>query len=468
MVFRIESTNQIVSGVAVEMFHEGTDYWLPAGVTDASSGAQAIFAISAGLTIIIDGSVIGATDGIEYDNFGLVLSVGSRGEVRSISGLAAGDAVLDIAGAAQINNHGHIESSSGNGINLAGGNNVVTNFGIISGALNGLWIGQVGSVSNTVLNHGSISGGVHGSLARDVNGVLILGTATTLFNDGTITAVADGGAAIALGALSEGGGNFATITNQGSLVSLHGFGVDGSGAALGFLTLTNTGLISGGIRGTAGDDLISNSGTILGNVTIAEGADTFNNHGTVTGTVALGASDDRYDGRGGSVTDVVYGEDGMDTLLGGASDDLLSGDAGNDRLRGLAGDDSLSGGLGNDWLAGGLGDDTLSAGAGRDTMTGGAGEDVFVFASAAEAGRSLATRDQISDFTTKVDDIDLSAIKAGQIFIGSGTFATSGAAQVHYIAATGLLEGDTNGNGVADYAVFLHVGTVLAANDLIL
>ena len=66
------------------------------------------------------------------------------------------------------------------------------------------------------------------------------------------------------------------------------------------------------------------------------------------------------------------------------------------------------------------------------------------------------------------DTIDLHAIRAGQIFIGNAGFANSGTGQVRYSAATGLLQGDADGNGVADYALSLGAGTVLVAGDLIL
>ena len=78
------------------------------------------------------------------------------------------------------------------------------------------------------------------------------------------------------------------------------------------------------------------------------------------------------------------------------------------------------------------------------------------------------TRDQIADFATGVDQIDLSLIKVGQTFTASAAFANSGATQVHCKVANGLRQGDTNGNGTADHAIFLRAGTVLAAGNLIL
>ena len=54
------------------------------------------------------------------------------------------------------------------------------------------------------------------------------------------------------------------------------------------------------------------------------------------------------------------------------------------------------------------------------------------------------------------------------MFIGNAGFANSGTARVRYSAAIGLLQGDANGKGAADYALSLGAGTVLVAGDLIL
>ena len=69
-----------------------------------------------------------------------------------------------------------------------------------------------------------------------------------------------------------------------------------------------------------------------------------------TGTYRwLGAGDDLIDGEGGS--DTILGGDGNDTLRGGGSDDtILGGD----------GDDLINGNSGNDTAATGEGDDTVS------------------------------------------------------------------------------------------------------------
>ena len=104
------------------------------------------------------------------------------------------------------------------------------------------------------------------------------------------------------------------------------------------------------------------------------------------------------------------------------------------------GNDQLFGGSGNDRLSGGGGTDRLTGGSGADRMAGGGGADVFVFATATEAG-TLALHDTISDFTHLSDRLDLSAIQAGQVFIGAAGFSNV-AGQVRYNIANGRLTGD--------------------------
>ncbi len=127
------------------------------------------------------------------------------------------------------------------------------------------------------------------------------------------------------------------------------------------------------------------------------------------------------------------GKGGSDRLTGGAGDDILIGDGDvmTDGARGGA--DTLEGGDGNDWLYGdgrestatvtggadklygGDGRDHLIGGGGNDLLAGGADADWFVFAPGSGA-------DEISDFTSGADHIDLSAFDIAFEQLG---FATS-------------------------------------------
>ena len=71
----------------------------------------------------------------------------------------------------------------------------------------------------------------------------------------------------------------------------------------------------------------------------------------------------------------MRGQDGNDTLTGGAADEALVGGSGNDTLRGNAGIDALFGEDGNDSLFGGADSDVLSGGLGIDRLDGGLSAD---------------------------------------------------------------------------------------------
>ena len=164
--------------------------------------------------------------------------------------------------------------------------------------------------------------------------------------------------------------------------------------------------------------------------------------------------------------DILRGGIGSDQLYGGTENDQLIGASQSDVLFGEAGVDLLYGGSENDQLYGGSQADFLQGGLGRDILRGGTGADTFFFAAAAEMpGRGL--RDLIADFTSGQDRIDLHLIAKLQVFIGNANFHNI-AKEVRYDPATGLLAGDTDGNGIADYQIALGAGTVLTATDLIL
>lgn len=130
------------------------------------------------------------------------------------------------------------------------------------------------------------------------------------------------------------------------------------------------------ISGTTGDDVID-----LGSVTRAA----FTSLSLIS--VEGHSGHDRITmPRNEFIPALLSGDDGNDTLEGGASDDtlnggdgndLITGNRGNDSLTGLAGSDTLIGRTGNDVLQGGEGDDVLLGNAGHDTLNGDAGDDVI-------------------------------------------------------------------------------------------
>ena len=168
---------------------------------------------------------------------------------------------------------------------------------------------------------------------------------------------------------------------------------------------------------------------------------------------------------GGAGDDVLPGTSGADTIYGQAGKDTLSGDAGNDTLFGGADNDTLSGGAGND---------ILNGGAGRDDLTGGTGADTFRFYLASESN-DPAKPDRIRDFSAaQGDKIDLSLIDANTILGGNNDFVLSpsftgaaGQLTITFDPATGsLVQGDVNGDGVADF-VFSVDRVALTGADLL-
>ncbi|MFO1210686.1 MAG: calcium-binding protein [Amaricoccus sp.] len=168
--------------------------------------------------------------------------------------------------------------------------------------------------------------------------------------------------------------------------------------------------------------------------------------------IALGGGDDSFTGWLGA--DAVSGGDGVDTLRGGSGNDALAGDAGND---------VLSGGAGNDRLIGG---------AGADRLNGGDGADSFAFVRPGDTA-SGTLRDVVLDFATGVDRIDVSAMDAKSTVAGNQAFAYIGGAAFGDHAgelrfAGGVLQGDIDGDGVADFSIQITGVTRMAATDFIL
>ena len=168
---------------------------------------------------------------------------------------------------------------------------------------------------------------------------------------------------------------------------------------------------------------------------------------------------------------------GFDSLIGNIAANDLRGGTGRDTLSGLRGPDAIYGNAGNDTLLGGSGADNLYGGFGKDTMTGGPGRDQFVFLE----GETAATRsaaDIVTDFSqAELDFVRLKAIDADTTlagdqkfkFIGAGAF-TGAARELHYVHDGGntFIEGDTDGDGLADFVIRLNGLVDLTAADFVL
>lgn len=160
-------------------------------------------------------------------------------------------------------------------------------------------------------------------------------------------------------------------------------------------------------------------------------------------------------------------------LLGNGLDNELIDWGGSNRLDGRDGDDYLNAGAGNDLLIGGLG---------TEFMLGGQGRDRFDFRSVEEIGTGETTRDVIWDFKPTADKINLGAIDANEQFSGNQAFQLLGfaeftgkAGELRWVyeqradlSAVTLVEGDTDGDGVADFQIELNGRLPMYAADFIL
>lgn len=224
---------------------------------------------------------------------------------------------------------------------------------------------------------------------------------------------------------------------------------------------------------------------------------------------------------GGAGDDQLYGGDGSDHLGGGVGADYLAGGAGNDFyfiddsfdtifeaanegrdlvtstigytlgdnledlvLEGTGGlvgtgnalDNLIIGGSGNNILYGMDGNDTLYGRGGGDTLYGGAGADRFKYQSVIDSPNGNA--DRIKDFSAAEGDvIDFSYMDADSrtsadesfAWLGTGAFTGAGA-QLRYniVGSDSHIEGDVNGDGIADFTIVVEGTTTLVAANFML
>jgi Ca2+-binding RTX toxin-like protein len=154
------------------------------------------------------------------------------------------------------------------------------------------------------------------------------------------------------------------------------------------------------LSGGAGNDTYTVNST--GDVVVEaarQGADLVK---TTLAAYALGANVENlnfigtgnFAGTGNTLSNVINGAAGNDTLRGGSGNDKIAagdgadqvfGGAHNDNISGNAGDDRLMGEEGRDYLYGWTGDDVLDGGAENDRMVGCAGDDTYVVNHAGDA-----------------------------------------------------------------------------------
>lgn len=238
--------------------------------------------------------------------------------------------------------------------------------------------------------------------------------------------------------------------------------------------------------------------------------DVFTGNDQGNGLWGFGGADSLVGGEGG---DVLKGGAGNDTLEGGMGNDHLDGDDGIDtviysrsslgvtvdlgtgtgRFGEAQGDvltgvenvigsvrgDTLTGNGSANLLSGEDSNDRLTGAGGADTLNGGLGGDLFTYRAVGDSTVATAGRDTIQDFNSlEGDKIDLSQIdpdgNAGNGngafgFIGTGAFTGAGA-EVRFTTAGNdlLVQADTNGDKVADFAILVQGTATLTAADFLL
>ncbi len=159
----------------------------------------------------------------------------------------------------------------------------------------------------------------------------------------------------------------------------------------------------------------------------------------------------------------------IEKAIGGSGNDtLIASDTGLDTLTGGGGNDTLIGGAGNDRLIGGIGVDSESGGGGADT---------FVFAPATARPRAGSTIALPISFPGSTKSTSAGSMRSARR-LAMTTFTSSASApsmappatlDYSYNSSLGVttLQGDINGDRVADFAIDLTGSITLSANDLI-
>jgi Ca2+-binding RTX toxin-like protein len=266
---------------------------------------------------------------------------------------------------------------------------------------------------------------------------------------------------------------------DGAFITYAGFGVETLTGGAG-----DDGFYFGEGRFGASEELDGGAGTmdqlgLQGDHTIVFGA------GQLAGIemiVCLTANDARFNGNGAALYnyDLTMDEGNLANgeVLVVSANQLIAGESLT--FDGSAETDGgryvVYGGDGTDVLTGGAGADELWGRGGADTLTGGDGNDTFFYSAASHS--APAGEDSIEDFTAG-DLIGLAGIDAiaggsddAFSFVGNAAFSST-AGELRAVLQSGadwLVEGDVNGDGVADFALLVTVtgGHTMGAGDFIL
>jgi Ca2+-binding RTX toxin-like protein len=161
------------------------------------------------------------------------------------------------------------------------------------------------------------------------------------------------------------------------------------------------------------------------------------------------------------------------------SADTLVGTNSHDRLLGTAGKDVIALKNGADLVYAHGGDDIIKGGGGKDWMFGQSGSDVFVYISLKDSRAGEANRDEILDWASGADMIDLRRIDADTTQAGNQAFSWIGlksysgtAGELRYVtdgSFYSMIGGDVDGDRKSDFHIEIRGGSVaLSAADFYL
>ena len=236
------------------------------------------------------------------------------------------------------------------------------------------------------------------------------------------------------------------------------------------------------LRGGGGDDTLKGLG---GNDVLDGNAGLDYLFGGVGNDIYYVDTGDNVNEAAGEGSDAVYARSSFILMTNSAVETLatadyrltnaldLTGSALANNISGNDGVNVLRGGGGNNSLSGLDGNDILEGGTGKDNMSGGAGIDTFRFTSALQS--SVGTADELLDFTSGTDKIDLVLIDARSgtpgddafTWIGANAFSnTAGELRAQAFGSTIHIFGDINGDSVADFEIIANT-TTIAAGDFV-
>jgi serralysin len=386
------------------------------------------------------GSVEGSTAGISSDGGGL--------DLLNNGLIAGGNVALTMSGNLNsVLNNGTILSYDGTGMSSQGESAKIKNYGSISGATDGILL--AGDLS-TLVNGGSITSQ---TWALDKAAVHMAGYSSGLVNTGEITNLNSAGYSVLGGSGSQTVWNHGIVSGDVDLAGDNDTFHNENGSVIGdiflgtgsdaFMSVNGsvTGLINGGSGDdsyfiddaainiveydSAGDDMVYSSVSyslkrFFEDLVLRGGADLDGNGNSADNELTGNAGKNKLYGRGGN--DDFFFSEGSDCFDGGAGSDtvyyqgglpgvtaavtvnLATGKGGGGATgQTFTGIENVGGGEFNDRLIGNAANNWLSGYKGNDILSGGGGKDIFHF-------YGLYGKDTVTDFHDKIDKIELNIV----------------------------------------------------------